>query len=329
MKRCTKCTKLMPNEVTLCINCGFDSKAAPAATIPKPPDMRLATPAAGQAKVGKIRAGLALIVESWHVLMLDKGLLVFPLASGIACFLVLASFLGGAWASGLGQAESKSNEALFLALLFAYYFANYFVIVFFNSALVACAMIRFRGGNPSVRDGLRVARERLAQIAAWALLAATVGVVLRVIEERVGFVGKIVIALLGAAWTIANYFVVPVLVVEKLGPIDAAKRSAAIIRKAWGESIVGHAGVGLITLLAVVLLVIPCGVAAIVLAVKAGSLAVGIAGAAVTLLLLLLIALASSALNSIILSALYIYATEAKVPQAFEAAHLQQAFAAR
>ncbi|MGH8631141.1 MAG: DUF6159 family protein [Burkholderiales bacterium] len=329
MKRCPKCTNLMPDEVTLCIRCGFDSKAVPAATIPKPPASRPATPAAGQAKAGKIRNGLRLAVQSWRVLMLDKELLVFPLASGIACFLVLASFLGGAWASGLGQADGRSNEALFFALLFAYYFANYFVIVFFNSALVACAMIRFRGGNPSVRDGLRAAGERLAQIAAWALLAATVGVVLRLIEERVGFVGKIVIALLGAAWTIAIYFVVPVLVVEKLGPIDAAKRSAAIVRKAWGESLVSNAGVGMMTVLAVVLLVIPCGVATVILAVQAGSLTIGITGAAATLVLLILIALASSALNSIILSALYIYATDAKVPQAFEAAHLQQAFVAR
>ena len=271
----------------------------------------------------------SLAVQSWRVLMLDKELLVFPLASGIACFLLLASFLGAAWASGIGQADSGGNELLFWAGLLVYYFANFFVIVFFNSALVACAMIRFRGGDPSVQAGLQVARERLAQIAAWALLAATVGVVLRIIEERVGFVGKIVTALLGAAWTLANYFVVPVLVVEKLGPIDAAKRSVAIIRQAWGESLVSNVGVSMLTTLAVVLLVIPCGVATIVLAVGAGSVIVAIAGAALTLALLIFIALASSALNSIILSALYLYATESKVPQAFDAARLQQAFVAR
>ena len=147
--------------------------------------------------------------------------------------------------------------------------------------------------------------------------------------ERVSFVGRIVTALLGAAWTIANYFVVPVLVVEKLGPIDAAKRSVAIVRKAWGESLVSNAGVGMVTFIAVVMLVIPCGVATMILAAKAGSLAIGIAGAAATLVLLILIVLASSALSSIVLSALYMYAADAKVPQAFEAAHLQQAFVAR
>jgi hypothetical protein len=323
MKRCPKCTKLMPDDVTRCLACGFESKAAaqPAATLPKPP--------ANQPKVGKIRNGLALAGQSWRVLMLDKSLLLFPLASGIACFLVLASFAAGIMASGFAGSENKGSEALHWVVLFAYYFANYFIIVFFNSALVACAMIRFRGGDPTLADGMRAATERVAQIAAWALLAATVGVVLRFIEERVGFVGKIVVALLGAAWTIANYFVVPVLVVEKLGPIDAAQRSVEIIKQAWGESIVSNAGVGLVTFLAFFLLVIPCGVASLILAMKAGSPALGIAGAVLTLALLILIVLASSAIKSIILSAVYLYATESKVPQAFEAANLQQAFAAR
>lgn len=346
MKRCPKCTKLMPADVTRCISCGFDSKAAPAAPaapvakpaaaiakapapIAKPAAARPAEPTAPPVKVGRIRNGLALAAQSWRVLMMDKSLLLFPLASGIACFLVLASFLGGAWAAGLAREDRQVSQALSFALLFGWYFANYFVIVFFNSALVACAMIRFRGGDPTVRDGLRAATENLSRIAAWALLAATVGVVLRAIEERVGLVGRIVVKLIGVAWTIANYFVVPVLVVEKLGPIDAAKRSAQIVRKAWGESIVSNVGVGLATTLAIVLLVIPCGVAAAVIAVKAGSLAVGIAGAALTLGLLVLISLASSALNSIILSAIYLYAAESKVPQAFEAANLQQAFVAR
>jgi len=329
MKRCPKCTNLMPGDVTLCIRCGFDSKLTRAATVPKPPAARTAIPPAGPAKVGKIRNGFALAAQSWRVLMLDKQLLVFPLASGIVSFLVLASFIGGAVASGLGNPDAKANDALAWALLFAYYFASYFVIVFCNAALVACAMIRFRGGSPTAADGWRGARECLGQIVSWALLAATVGVVLRMIEERVGMIGKIVTALLGAGWTIATFFVVPVLVVEKVGPVDAAKRSVDIIRKAWGEALVSNLGVGLVSFLAVVLLVIPCGIAAAVAAVKAGSLTVALAGLAATLALLILIVLASSAMKSIILSAIYVYATEGKVPEAFEAENLQQVFVTR
>ena len=335
MKRCTKCTSLMPEDAAKCIRCGFESRstlqAAPSGAVPRPPESvahKFSTPAT-PAKRGKIRGGWALAVQSWRVLMLDKELLVFPLASGISCLLVMASFAGGAWASGVGRVEGNTGEALAWVLLFAWYFVNYFIIVFFNSGLVACAMIRFRGGNPTVKDGLRAASERFAQIAAWALLAASVGVILRIIEARVKIVGSIVAALLGAAWTIATFFAVPILVVEKIGPIDAAKRSVTIIKQLWGESIASNAGVRLLTFLAIVLLVIPAGVAMLVLAMKMGSLMLGFAGVVLTLALLIVVSLVGSALNSIVLSALYLYATEGEVPRAFDEAQLQAAVVAR
>lgn len=337
MKRCPKCTSLMPDDVTRCIRCGFDSRttAAPVAASPAAPKpaaalAAVAAPASvAPASGGRIANGWALMVQSWRALMLDKQLVVFPLLSALACLLVMASFLGGALAAGVVGADRHVNEGGAWALLFLYYFLSYFVIVFFNSALVSCVMIRFQGGTPTMRDGLRAAAERLPQIVSWALLAASVGVLLRMIEERVGFIGKIVVALLGAAWSLATYFVVPVLVVEKLGPFEAAKRSWEIIRTAWGEAIVGNVGIGLITTLAVIFLVVPCGVLSLMLAAQMQSVAVGILGAAATLTLLVLIVLASSTMSSIILSALYLYAAERKVPQAFDAGHLQAAFRAR
>lgn len=328
MKRCPKCSGLMPDDVTRCVRCGFDSaKAASSTAAASKP--AAAAPIPGQAKKGRIRNGWALAKQSWRVLMLDKELLVFPLLSGFACFLVLASFLGGAWASGVTERHDAAGDISSWLMLFAYYFITYFVIVFFNSALVACAMIRFRGGDPTVRDGLRAAGERLSQIVAWALLAATVGVLLRMIEERVQFVGKIVTALLGAAWTMAAYFVVPVLVVEKLGPVDAFKRSISILKKAWGESIVSNVGLGAVTFIVTLLVLIPTVIAFAVIAVKMSSLAVAIVGFVVVVVLLVIAALVGSALNSIALSALYLYATEDKVPEAFAGARLRDAFAAR
>jgi len=316
MKRCARCNSLMPGDVTQCIKCGFDSSP-------------LIAPLAGAPRAGRWASGWALARESWRVLLLDKELLVFPLLSGIASFLVLATFIGGVWASGMFERRQAPGEALEWALLFLYYFANYFVIVGFNSALIACAMIRFRGGDPTLADGLRALRERLPQIVSWALLAATVGVVLRIIEERVGFVGKIVIAILGAVWTIATYFVVPVLVVEGLGPIEAAKRSAEILKDAWGESLVSNVGIGLVTTVVTLLIVVPVGIAFLALALKTASIAVALIGLAAVLAILVLSALIGSALSSIALCALYLYATEGKVPRAFAGAGVQHAFAAR
>ncbi len=337
MKRCAKCNSLMPDDAARCVRCGHETAQTPApagtaqpAPSPSAPAVRPAGIAGERAgKRGRIRNGWALTVQSYRVLMLDKQLLVFPLLSGISCLLVMASFAGGIWASGAAQREDFAGEATSWALLFAYYFANYFVIVFFNSALVACAMIRFQGGDPTVRDGFRAARERLAHIAAWALLAATVGVILRIIESRAEFIGRIVIALLGAAWTIATYFVVPVLVVEKLGPVDALKRSVTIIKEAWGESIVSNASVGLITFLVVLGLVVATGAVTAVLAVQMGSAAIAFGGLGVIVVILILGALVGSALNSIVLGAIYLYASEGKVPEAFEGAGVEAAFATK
>ena len=149
------------------------------------------------------------------------------------------------------------------------------------------------------------------------------------IEERVGFLGKIVIWILGAVWTLATFFVVPVLVMENLGPIDAAKRSVEIVKKAWGESIVGNLGIGILTFLAMLFLVVPCAILTVVVAVKTGSIAVAIGGAALTVALLVLISLVSSALASILLSALYLFATGGRVPPGFEPARLKAAFTAK
>ena len=154
MKKCPNCTSLMPDDVIRCIRCGFDSQ----------PTDALVAPSAAAPRKGRIRNGWTLASQSFRVLMLDKSPLVFPLLSGIASFLVLASFIGGVWASGLVDREEAMNDARAWVLLFGYYFANYFVIVFFNSALVACAMIRFRGGSPTLAAGLRAAREKVQQV---------------------------------------------------------------------------------------------------------------------------------------------------------------------
>src|SRR5260370_20607117 len=112
---------------------------------------------------------------------------------------------------------------------FAFYFCNYFVIVFCNAALVSCAMLSFHGHKPTLADGFRAASSRLPQILAWALVSATVGVLLKVIENAHEKVGQFVSALLGTAWTVMTYFVVPVLVVEKVGPFEAIGRSMPVL----------------------------------------------------------------------------------------------------
>lgn len=279
----------------------------------------------------RIANGWELAKESARVLRLDKELLVFPLLSGIACLLVLASFAVPLWilegGETLADDPERFREPLLWLLLFAFYFVNYFVIVFFNSALVACAVIRFRGGDPTLADGFRAAGNRLPQIAGWALVSATVGVILRAIESRSERAGRFVAGLLGAAWTIATYFVVPVLVVERLGPIEAFQRSVAVLRRTWGEALSANFGIGVMVFLATLpaaALVAGGGyfLAQQQIALGASLLILGLAA-------LLIVSLISSALNAIVLAALYLYAADGAVPSGFDRRVLESAFAAR
>ena len=277
--------------------------------------------------------GWHLAVQSWQVLKLDKELLVFPLLSGIACMLVMASFAIPLWATGFAEAAvaqegaglEEAYQILGYVLLFLYYFVNYFVIIFFNSALISCAIIRFQGGDPTLKDGFSAASSRLPQIIGWALVAATVGLILRLIESWSEKAGAIVAAVLGMAWSAVTYFVVPVIVVERCGPIDAAKRSFEILKRAWGEALVANFGIGFFVFLASLVGILPL-IAGIAL-LASGQMAVGILLIVIGIVLLLAVSLISSALNSIIIGALYLYAAEGTVPQHFDNDLFRHAFA--
>ena len=277
----------------------------------------------------RIGRGWNLAMQSWRVLKLDKELLLFPFMSGIACLMVLASFAVPLYNSQYLQVVMKEEAApqdpLAYVLLFAFYFVNYFVIVFFNSALVSCAIIRFKGGDPTLGDGLRTSMSRLPQIFGWALVAATVGVILKVIESRSERFGQIVAGLMGMAWSAATYFVVPVIVVEQVGPIDAAKRSLGILRKTWGEALTANFGIGLIVFLASLVAAIPLVLG--IIGLVAGQVALGIVGIVIGVALLITVSLISSALNMIVIGGLYLYAKEGVVPEYFDPNLFEGAFA--
>ncbi len=279
----------------------------------------------------RISNGWELAKESFQVLKLDKELLVFPLVSGIACLLVLASFAVPLWdspyANVIFSEKEIPDDPVAYAILFAFYLANYFVIVFFNSGLVACAIIRFKGGNPTLGDGFRAAMSRLPQIFGWALVSATVGLILRIIESRSERAGQIAAALVGAAWSIATYFVVPVLVVERAGPIEATKRSLSVLRRAWGEAVFANFGIGLLVFLASLVAMVPLVLGGVLVAT--GMAVVGGVLIGLGVLGLILVALISSALDSILLAALYLYAAEGTVPKHFDDSLLKDAFGAR
>ncbi len=271
-----------------------------------------------------------LVKSSWSVLQQDRQLLVFPLMSAIAAIVVVLSFalplFGFAALDGLARTRQYATPVYSYASAFLLYVSLYFVIFFFNAALVSAAMVRFDGGQPTIRGSLRVAGSKMGSILGYSILAATVGVVLRFVQERVGFVGKIMVSLLGAGWTVATYLVVPILVVRDTGPIQAVLESATILKKTWGENVVGQTGMaatfGLIHFSVVLL-----GILAISAAAAHGA-GLGIAVAAFMAVAgLIFVSLLQAALGGIYAAALYRYAAGLPLPEAFNASAMQMAFA--
>ncbi len=271
-----------------------------------------------------------LVKASATVLREDKELLLFPLISLGALFVLAASFAAPVFGLGMldglaGRGKSGISCALY-AVAFLFYFSQYFVIFFFNAALVGAAMMRLAGGSPTFGDGMRIAISKVGAIAGYALIAATVGVILRAIQERVGFIGRIIVGFLGVGWTVATYLVVPVLVARDVGPVDAVKESAGLLKKTWGENVIGQ--VGLVAAFGFIFLgVVLAGILLAGAAFAAHSVT-GLALALVaTVLAVAMTGLVQSALTGIYAAALYRYATTGEGTQGFDADTLKLAFA--
>jgi len=182
-----------------------------------------------------------LLKYSASVLNENRTLLVFPFCSALAALAVVASFM-----PAIIAIPQINDDSYTLVVVGAVYLSEYFVMIFFNTALVGAVSMHMRGTKPSVADGFRIAVSHLGAILGYALIAATVGVILRAISQRVGFIGQLVVWLIGVAWTAATFLTVPVLVNRNLGPIAAIKQSSELLKKTWGENLIAAGGLGLI-----------------------------------------------------------------------------------
>ena len=269
-----------------------------------------------------------LIKASGAVLRQDKELLLFPLFSAIASILLIASFaIPLVLADATLQVEGEDPTLLWL-IVFAFYLLQYFIVFFFNTALVGAAMIRLEGGDPTVADGFRIASSRVVPILGYAAIAATVGLILRMIEERAGFIGRWITALLGVAFTVATFLTVPLLVARNLGPIDAVKESASLLKRTWGENIIGNAGIGIVFTL-LYICVGALGMLWVFAVASTESEALIIAAIAVAALAFVVLALIHSALQGVYAAALYRYIADGETSASFSDGMLRDAFKAK
>jgi hypothetical protein len=271
--------------------------------------------------MSKFSRSWQLVKQSFAILRSDTQMMLFPVFSAVSCLVLTAVIAtGGAFmllparaaALAAGEQFHPNQSPMFLIGLFTLYVVNYFVIVFFNVALVGVANSRLMGGTWTFRDGIELAWARKGTILQWALVAATVGVILRTLEERMGLIGRLIMRIIGIAWALACYFVVPVLAFEDLTPIAAVKRSARLFRDTWGEKVIGGFSLSLVSLV----LMLP-GIGLVIVATFLAGLSGLLFGLVVMFLYFLLLSVFMSAVGGIFNAALYRYACFKQAPAAF------------
>ena len=197
----------------------------------------------------RLTNGWELAKLSFKVIDQNRYLLLFPVISITALILVLATFFGGTafiFGDQIDALLNSEGSGAYLAYfgLFLFYIINYFVIVFFNSALIHCAVKTLEGDETSLGDGISFAATKVGKIFAWSVVSATVGVILQAIQNS-GKVGEIIGALIGTGWSILTFFVTPILIYEEKDVFATIKESGRIMKEKWGESLSATVSFGL------------------------------------------------------------------------------------
>jgi hypothetical protein len=271
-----------------------------------------------------------LIKASMDVLRNDNALLVLPAISSVVTLIVAGGFVALAMSSGTFAAMHAAHPRgslppEFYVWMFFMYVAQYFVVIFFNTALVGCAIVLLGGGHPTVWDGLKLAVSRIGAILGYAVISATVGVLLQFVAERLGFVGRLIAGGLGLAWTAATFLVVPILAAEGVGPMEAVERSSELLRKTWGENLIGNAGISLVmSMISGTIAFVGFGGGFLLF--KRGYEVLGVALISAAATAFLLVVLVSAALAAIYSAAVYWYAASGKPPVDFDGDLISGAF---
>lgn len=206
----------------------------------------------------RLSNGWELAKISFDTVNKNRSLLLLPVFSVISLVFVLATFAGGSFflfgdqiRAIMDHENEQVGNALGIAFIFLYYLVNFFIIVFFNSALIYCAVKILNGEETSLGDGISFANARIGKIFGWAVLSATVGTLLQLLHNT-GKIGQFISSLFGAAWSILTFFVVPVLIFEDKGVVDTVKESGRLMKQKWGESLAANVSFGVFHFLGII-----------------------------------------------------------------------------
>jgi hypothetical protein len=269
--------------------------------------------------MGRISRAILLFKASWSVLQQEKLLIVIPIFSFVASVLLIASFALPTYqylnevSPGFLTDENQdlvltnSQSLILCATLFGWYVLNFFIVFFFNAVILACAQKLLMGEKTSLGYGFKTALSHVWLIFQWAIISATIGVILKMIEERLGFIGEIIISFIGMAFALVSFMVLPMLIIEGKSPIAALKDSAAILKKTWGESLAGFGGIGILFFFIHLPFLLLLGYGFVT--ISNSEMQVGMAMIVIALIGLSIFSLLQTTLSTIYKAAIFQYAT--------------------
>lgn len=273
--------------------------------------------------MGRFARSLQLLKASASVLRADKELVLLPVFSGIASLVVMVGFAVPLLVlSGMldGGGSAEPGPLTYVGTFLMYLVLSY-ITIFFNTALLCAADQRLHGGDPTLGSALSAAASRAGRILPWAIVAATVNVVLRAIADRAGPVGAIVAGIVGMAWNVVTFLVLPILVFENVGVGEGIKRSTQLFKRTWGENLVGNGGIGLIGFLAILPAVL-----LVVAVASTGSATAIITVVVIAAVWILLVSVVMTALSGIYQLVLYRFAAQGIVPAQFAGVDLRASY---
>lgn len=277
----------------------------------------------------------ALTRMTFGVIRQDTEMLLFPLFAAIcSAVFSVAMFFPSVIVQLMNDHSGHSFVwgPLQYACTFGAYFGTAFIATFFNVCVVYTTRVRLSGGDATFGQSIAFAFSRLGRIISWSFVVASVGLILSAIENAArntkglgGIVLSILRSILATAWNVVTLFVIPAMVYQDLGPIDAIKSSVETLKTTWGESLVRHYGMGLAQF--IFLLPAILGIAAVVFATTVGlpiTLAIGFI--ALIALYALGVILVFNVANAVYNTALYHFATTRQAPMGYSTEVLQGAF---
>jgi hypothetical protein len=290
--------------------------------------------------MGRFARSWQLAKEAANVLMADKELIFFPILSASISFVAVIILTGilaaiGLFVPGAADALSQANNGDGgtstvggVIVLFIFYLVTSFIVTYFTSGLVGAALIRLRGGDPSFGDGLRIANQHVGAIFMYAVMAATVGVISALIrgnQKNRSAMRDVAANLTEFAWNVASFLAIPIIVSRPVSAFEAVKQSTQMLKKTWGEQLIGSAGIGLVFVIPFIVLIIG-GIFGLVALLNAGQGTAALVLLVLVIVLITLLAVIQTALSGIYKAAIYLYAADNVETPAFDADLIHTAF---